>query len=233
MQIGRQLLLAMTALVLAACASTGSRVAGSARAPVEVVRGSVALVEPDIELTEVNAGGAQQPRADWTQTARVMLPEALRARLAESGVTIAPFDLPEDDAQGARYRQLVQLHRAVGISILRHGYGTGALPSKHGAFDWTLGPGATELKHVTGADYALFVTIRDSYSSSGRAAMMVVGALVGVGLSGGVQVGFASLVDLRDGRVVWFNRLVDHGGDLRDGEGAATTARLLLKDLPL
>ncbi len=229
----RHLALAVLALLLAACASTGSRVAGSARAPVDVIRGTLALIEPDIELTEVNAGGAQQPRADWTLTARSLLPEALRANLAHAEVTIAPFDLPDDDASTARVRQLTQLQRAVGISILRHGYGVGALPSKHGAFDWTLGPGARELQRVTGADYALFVTIRDSYSSSGRAAMMVVGALVGVGLSGGVQVGFASLVDLRDGRVVWFNRLVDHSGDLRDAEGAATTARLLLKDMPL
>ena len=32
-------------------------------------------------------------------------------------------------------------------------------------------------------------------------------ALLGVGLAGGSQTGYASLVDLRTGRVVWFNNL--------------------------
>ncbi|MEO6066282.1 MAG: hypothetical protein ABIP49_10945 [Lysobacterales bacterium] len=220
-------------LLLAGCATTQSRVANTARDAGERVRGTVVLIEPDIELSEVTAGGAQQPRADWTARARAELPAALTRQLArKGGITLAKFEVADDLPATDRTRQLLHLHRAVGHSILRHGYGIGTLPSKGKDFDWTLGKGVAVLRAATNADYALFVTVRDSYTSGGRAALMVVGALVGVGFSGGVQAGFASLVDLRDGRVVWFNTLVDQRGDLRDTEGADATARQLLDGFP-
>ena len=227
-------LLAVVAVALSSgCASTQSRVANGARDAGEVVRGSVVLIQPDIELSEITAGGIQQPRADWTARARAELPVALQRQLAlGAAIRLATFEIANDLPASARTRQLLHLHRAVGFSILRHGYGVGRLPSKGQRFDWTLGPGVAALRTATGADYALFVTVRDSYTSGGRAALMVVGALVGVGLSGGVQSGFASLVDLRDGHVVWFNTLVDHNGDLRDAEGAETAARQLLDGFP-
>ena len=53
------------------------------------------------------------------------------------------------------------------------------------------------------ADYSLFVHLRDSYASPGR----------GVALEGGSQVGFASLVDLNTGDIVWINRLRRNSGD--------------------
>ncbi len=218
------------------CATSRSRVADSAIAAGEVVSGSVVLIDPDIELSQVSAGGVPQPRADWTERARTELPAALERELAGRGaLAFASFEVPDDLPAAARMRQLVHLHRAVGGSIVVHGSGNGSgrLPSKGRTFDWTLGRGVSVLREATRADYALFVTIRDSYTSSGRAALMVVGALVGVGMSGGVQTGFASLVDLRDGRVVWFNTLVDPGGDLRDAPGADRTARRLLEGMPL
>ena len=83
------------------------------------------------------------------------------------------------------------------------------------------------------ADYALFVFLRDTYASAGRKAAMVGLAIIGVGLPGGVQFGFASLVDLKTGDLVWFNRLVDPQGDLRDPEPARSAVTKLLADLPL
>jgi hypothetical protein len=46
-----------------------------------------------------------------------------------------------------------------------------------------------------------------------------------------VQVGLASLVDLRTGLVVWHNLLLDQTGDLRDPAGARETADDLLKGI--
>jgi len=57
-------------------------------------------------------------------------------------------------------------------------------------------------------------------------------ALLGVGVAGGQQAGFASLVDLSSGNVVWFNFLNSTVGDLRTEEPALKTIELLLKDLP-
>jgi hypothetical protein len=49
---------------------------------------------------------------------------------------------------------------------------------------------------------------------------------------GGQQLGFASLVDLDTGDIVWFNRILRDFGDLRDAAAANTTARELLAGLP-
>ena len=105
--------------------------------------------------------------------------------------------------------------------------------------DWTLGPGVSELRAATGADYALFTYVRDSYASGGRTALrvfaMIAGAAVGsyIDIGGGLQAGVATLVDLRTGQVVWFNLMAKGSGDLRDEKGATTTAATLLRNMPL
>jgi hypothetical protein len=61
---------------------------------------------------------------------------------------------------------------------------------------------------------------------------MVAMAAFGVGLGGGVQVGYASLVDLHSGQVLWFHELGRAKGDLRDEQGASETVGELLQKLP-
>ncbi|MBI2293220.1 MAG: hypothetical protein HYU73_23420 [Betaproteobacteria bacterium] len=88
------------------------------------------------------------------------------------------------------------------------------------------------IKEKTGADYALFSWIRDSYASGERVATMVVLALFGIGVPGGSQVGYASLVDLNTGRILWFNRLLRASGDLREADKAVETLDTLLNNFP-
>jgi hypothetical protein len=57
-------------------------------------------------------------------------------------------------------------------------------------------------------------------------------ALLGVGLAGGTQIGYASLVDLKTGQVVWFNNLLRGTGDLREEKSALETVEVLLKGFP-
>ena len=61
---------------------------------------------------------------------------------------------------------------------------------------------------------------------------MVALALLGAISLGGEQVGYASLVDLNTGRVVWFNKLDRLWGDLREPEAAVETVDALLKGFP-
>ena len=95
-----------------------------------------------------------------------------------------------------------------------------------------MGDSIKPLKDKTGADYALFTWIRDSYASPERKAAMVAMALLGVGLQGGAQVPYASLVDLNTGRVVWFNVLRRASGDLREAAPAVETVQALLSGFP-
>lgn len=233
----RHLLLVFACLLLSACASTQVRTVKDESGKPVSLTGSVVLVEPDIELYEVLAGGAQEPRKAWTDSARRLYPQMARETLTRRGLTMAQdFALPPADSNDDRLRQLYLLNQAVSISILQYSRaGTSpnaGLRNKHGRFDWTLGPGVSAMREATGADYALFTYIRDSYTSGGRAAMRVIGfLLLGGDIGGGYQVGVASLVDLRTGQVVWHNLLFDQAGDLRDPAGARETADDLLRGL--
>ena len=64
---------------------------------------------------------------------------------------------------------------------------------------------------------------------------MVIGAAaLGVSLPMGGQEAYASLVELKTGKVVWFNQAVaGPTADMRSPEGAKLLTEALLKDLPL
>ena len=227
------ILLALLLALLQGCVSTQVRTAEDPAGKPLAISGSVVLVEPDIELYALGAGGMQEPRKAWTETARRLYPQAARELLQARGIALRPdFALPSDTGPDNRLRQLQLLNQAVSISSLNYAGPRGALRNKRGKFDWSLGPGVAELRSATGADYALFTYVRDSYTSGGRAAMRVIGFLVlGGDIGGGVQIGLASLVDLRSGQVVWHNLLLDQTGDLRDPAGARETAGDLLKGI--
>lgn len=226
-------LLLVSFLLLSGCASTQVRTATDTAGKPLALSGTVVLIESDIELSELGAGGMAEPRKEWTEAARRLYPQAARDALSAQGIGMArDFVLPADAGPENRMRQLTLLSQAVSMSILQYGrgFGPGTLRNKHGKFDWSLGPGVAELRQATGADYGLFTYIRDSYASGGRTAMRVAGLLLlGGDIGGGMQVGVASLVDLRTGQVVWHNLLVDQTGDLRDPQGARETAGDLLK----
>jgi hypothetical protein len=107
------------------------------------------------------------------------------------------------------------------------------LPTKNERLDWSLGDAVQPLKARTGADYALFTWIRDTYASNERKATMIALALLGAISTGGEQIGYASLVDLNSGRVVWFNDLRRMSGDLRDERSAMETVETLLEGFPV
>lgn len=210
------------------------------------VEGRVVLIEPDIELYLITAGGLSEPRREWTESARRHYASAVRAELADAQTAQAPdFDIPDDLNPDSRMGQVIRLNEAVALSISQFLTPGGALATKRDPrtgkprLDWSLGPGVEELRSATDADYALFTYVRDSYASGGRTALRVfgfiAGAALGTGLDigGGAQIGVATLVDLRTGRVVWFNQLARQSGDLREAEDAQKTVNLLLKDLPL
>lgn len=231
---------AITALLLLtsfnSLAYTQSRVLkGPDGKPVKI-EGSVVMIEPDIELSEVLAGGVQEPRQVWSETARRLYPQAIKAKINNGRVKQLPdFIIPKDLDPSSRLGQVIRLNYAVSVSILISTAPGGQLATKKGKqLDWSFGPGVEEIRKQTGADYALFTYVRDSYTSGGQAALRVIGLLLlGGDIGGGQQVGVTTLVDLRTGQVVWFNFLAKQTGDLRDEQGAANTAQSMLKGFPL
>jgi len=188
----------------------------------------VVLASPDVTLGELTAGGVVEDRADWTASAKGFIVDDVTAAMAAKGVDTIKVEKFASEHES----QLVKLHDAVGGEAIMHSF-LQPLPSKHGAIDWTLGPGTNEMRDRYHADYALFVYVHDTYTTAGRVLMMLGMAAIGVGIQGGQQIGFVSLVDLRTGDIVWFNMLTSTGGDLRDSASAKPVVASLLEDIPL
>ena len=224
-------LLLITSVFLAGCVAPVQRQAKELRR--EPGKNPKVVVMPlDIELAELTAGGLPEPKAEWTEAALKHMRGALEIEAKDYKVTLVDFTRDSGTLEDrATSLDLVKLHRAVGSSILVHQYIPGReLPSKDGKFDWSLGPEVAAIARSHSGDYALFLFVRDSYASAGRVGVIVVAALLGVGVPGGTQVGFASLVDLKTGDIVWFNRLLRGHGDLRTPEAASETVKALVSD---
>ena len=190
----------------------------------------VLLFTPDIKYYLLTAGGVPQPHAEWTEEARKNFSSSFFELASNKGMEI--ITIPDDRNLTEIEIQYKNLYTAVGSSILSHHVGQYKLPTKKTLFDWTLGPGVNVIGEQYGADYALFSYYRDYQASGGRAAFSILAALMGVGISTGGEVGYASLVDLRSGNIIWFNSVSSGTGELRIKDEAAETLNLLFKDLP-
>ena len=188
------------------------------------------LLPVDVELFSLSAGGVAEPKADWTASAQTLMNQALKRRLSELRLDFMAID----DKAADEFAEQVGLHAAVARSInLHHGVaGVWALPSKQGRLDWSFDAAMRPLQEKLGARYGLFVWVRDSYASAERKVAMVALALLGVGLGGGAQVGYATLVDLQTGQVLWFNRLARGSGDLREEKSALESIQVLMTGFP-
>ena len=199
-----------------------------AQGPVKIL-----VFRPDVSVGSQTAGGLNQPNADWTADARRLLGEALnRAQEARSNEVVLMPEL--EGEQGALLADYRALFRAVTGEVVSHKLFKGnRLPTKRETFNWTLGPGAQKLAEIGGGDYGLFIYTNDSYGSAGRKAAQIFGAMMGVAITSGVHTGYAGLVDLHTGELVWINADLRMGGDVREADGADTRIKQLLEDFPV
>jgi hypothetical protein len=227
--------IAASAILFSAC--TSIRPASDAHFLLPEGRYRLLVLQPAIKVGLLTAGGNFELREDWTSQARANVTQALMARQAGSGPEIRIAQTHEEVGwDSAVVADLIRLHTVVGSSISTHKYLGHSLPTKRNKFDWTLGSQAVAFGAATNFDYALFLHVQDSFTSSGRAALQaaaVFGCVIGVCSipEGGVQQAFASLVDLKTGQVVWFNTLASSVGDIRTPEGAKRMVELLLKNM--
>lgn len=230
MKLARSLMAVGLLLWLTACTTT-HHVADSGFKP---PRGNYKLMvmQPDISVGVLTAGGAFEYREDWTKQATQNVVRALsKQQYGRGGQTKVARTREETGADATLVADLVWLHTAVGQAVRMHKFGFVPLPTKQNRFDWTLGETAVQFGTATHYDYALFLHATDSFSSGGRVALQVFSALAGVSAAGGTQTAFASLVDLKTGQVVWFNTLFSSVGDIRTPEGAEKMVSSLLASM--
>lgn len=219
----------LTLIFLSGCATTAS-IKQIDRLDAVGENPKILIMTPDVKYFLLTAGGVAQPHAEWTEAARRNFSNSLQAYADERN--IKTITLKEEDQLTDTEIAYQKLYSAVGTSILVHHFGTMKLPTKQGSFDWSLGPKVMAIAQKHGADYALFSYYRDYQASGGRVAFAVLAAIAGVGVSAGQEFGFASLVDLQSGNIVWFNQVAVGVGELREKYGARATVDALFKDLP-
>jgi hypothetical protein len=217
------------ALVLSACTATQSHVTELRHS---TPQSRILLMPLDVELMEMSIGGVLEPKPEWTEAARHFITEEVRSRKAALGFELQEYteDGPPDELE--LVDQLVKLHAVVGKAIRENRKPLQELKSLGARPKWSLGEEVRVLREKSGADYALFVHVRDSYASDARKLVMIAGAALKMGLMGGIQSGFASLVDLKTGEIVWFNQLGRAAGDLRTREPASESVRMLFTEFP-
>ena len=194
----------------------------------------VLLMPIDVTLGHLTAAGIFEPQAEWTAAGEQHVRTALTGFLKTRDVVLLNYKTPTSAEASHQDTQIIKLHRIIGNSIRTFQYPTPfQLPTKKTGFDWSLGPDVARLGKEHDADYALFVYMKDSYATAGRAAVMIFAALMGVhGVQGGIQVGHASLVDLNSGDVSWFNIVGRGTGDLREAKPAIETVNALMSNFP-
>ena len=194
----------------------------------------ILLIRPSITVGAQSTGGMFEPNADWTTQARENIGAALAVAQARLGndVIVAQEPIGPAAAVLAEYRALFAV---VADSVIRYQFFPGnRLPTKKrkGVFDWTMGPGVAEIGKGTGADYALFLVTEDQYGSTGRKMLQLFAAMAYVSVKSGDHKGFAGLVDLKTGDLLWLNADLQMGGDVRTPDGAGKRVAQLLEDFP-
>lgn len=194
---------------------------------------TVVVFRPDVSVGTMTTGGVNEPNADWTAAARKEIADSLRRNDRVAGAKLVFQDedpVGDDGAYLAEYRALfTAVAQAIQVNRLFVG---ARLPTKKGEFDWTLGDGTQRIGKMTGADYALFFYTFDSYGSAGRKAAQIFGAMFGVAIQPGIHIGYAGLVDLKTGDVIWLNADPQMGGDVRTSPGADKRVGQLLGGFP-
>ena len=194
---------------------------------------NILVFRPNVRVGAQTTGGMHEPNAEWTEAAKANLIGAMQEMHGANGIELVM--VPDQVGEmGDVVESYTALFGTVASAVLTHKmtYGN-RLPTKKDSFDWTLGDGAVQLKEL-GGDYGLFFYTYDSYGSTGRKVIQGLALVLGGGLvPSGVHMGYAGLVDLNTGDLVWLNVDTSMGGDPRTVEGAQKRVAQLMEEFPL
>lgn len=193
----------------------------------------VLLFRPEIRVGEQTTAGLFQPNAEWNESARAALSDALQKAAVQRGIDLVIMAEPQAE-QAALYSEYRALFRSVVSAAVRHKmFGQDPLPTKADRFDWSLGAGLAQFSPDARPEYGLFLFSHDGFESPGRKAAQLVASLMGAKDPPGSHLGYAALVDLATGDFLWLNVDLKATGDVRTPEGAVARMEQLLAGLPV
>ena len=194
----------------------------------------ILLLEPRVRVGEQSTGGLFEPNADWTSQAKENIERELARVQGTLGNEVVRIEI-DNSPQVAGLKHYHTLFGAVASSVIEYQFFVGnRLPTKKKEKDfiWTVGSEIADLEAVQGYDYILLLSTKDAYGSTGRKILQVVGLLGGIGVTSGEHIGYAGLIDIHTGDLVWLNADLQMGGDVRTEEGAEKRVRQLLEGFP-
>jgi len=194
----------------------------------------IVLMRPTIRVGSQSTGGMSEPNADWTAQAKEQIGKALADAQSKLGNEVVSYE-EGLSGEGPTTSQYGNLFSAVADSVIEYQFFPGnRLPTKKHSkeFEWGVGPGLTKLQSLKNADYALFINTQDDYGSTGRKVLQLFAAMGGISVRSGVHIGYAGLIDLKTGELVWLNADRQMGGDVRSPDGAVKRVHQLLEGFP-
>lgn len=199
---------------------------------------TILVFRPSVSVGAQSTGGMFEPNAEWTEQAEANIQASLEKFHSQLGnsVIVAPEAYGED---AQNLQEHMELFAAVADAVIEYQFFVGnRLPTKKrdnrdDDFEWSLGPSVAGLPGADQADYALFIYNKDAYGSTGRKILQVVAILgAGVAVQSGEHKGYAGLIDLKTGDLLWLNADGQMGGDVRKPEGSEKRVRQLLEEFP-
>ncbi|WP_375271427.1 hypothetical protein [Sphingomonas sp.] len=206
--------------------------------PAAATNKTILLLRPTVRVGAQSTGGMFEPNGEWTDQSRKNIDAALSKIQGRIGnrIVVAPESYGADARLADEY---AALFASLSQSVIAYQFFPGnRLPTKKRdnkaeVFDWSLGPGVAALPGAKDADYALFIYNKDAYGSTGRKLLQMVALLgPGIAVKSGEHAGYAGLIDLKTGDVLWLNADGAMGGDVRTAEGADKRVGQLLEGLP-
>jgi len=191
----------------------------------------IAIAKPKVSLSLLTAASTREPQPEWNENATNHMLAAIEAHFQAKSYELSRFDLAE--TQDPKAVQVTKLYEAVSGTIMTNQWIK--LPTKT-KFDYSLGKDAAMIlpSQEKSPRYALMLDIEGTYSSSGRAALMIGAAMLGTAIPTGGQSGRAAIIDLSNGQIVWHQTsFVASGTDIRTAEGAKSFTESLFKKMPL
>jgi hypothetical protein len=202
-------------------------------APAKQSGNRIILLRPDIGVTELTTGGLDETKADWANAARSSMVKAMKDAMEDRGQSMV--EMPELKGKEAEvlsnYRALFKIvaEQAIGNNL----FPSDPLPLHKGRFNWTLGPGISDLaRQAGGGDFALIFQTTDSYRSNSRGSAEAVASVMQESIPQLLHHGAAALVDLKSGNIVWMMLDGKMSGDVRTADGAVRRTSELLREFP-
>ena len=204
---------------------------------------SLAILAPQIKMTEISAGGSVEEMHEWNDQAERNLQTALTQEFKNrQGILAIPMAASQPEPLETNVRETRALMIAIESALQDHS-NPSPFNGRYKQSVFTLGPQVHEI--APAADAILLVQGSERRATAGRqaaragAALASVASIIFIGVPivpvvpGGTDPAVsAALIDTRDGRVLWYRYAVK-GSDLRTEETTDAVMLELFNEFPL